>query len=85
MLDVCAAAAAAATVSLTSPPPVMTDRRAAAADSMALSRRRHFRDVYIFEYNFLEFFKAVDNFNIYCKHPQIMKMSRNETTCLYIN
>jgi len=34
---------------------------------------------------FLEFFNAVDNFNIQCKHRQIMKMSSNEPTCFYIN
>jgi len=30
------------------------------------------------------FFKAVDNFIIYCKHRQMMKMSCNEPTCFYI-
>jgi len=58
--DVCAAAAAADSM-LTPPPPVMTDRRAAAADNMAASRWRHFRDVYIFVYSFLEFLTTVDN------------------------
>ena len=39
--------------------------RAAAAVSMAASRRRRFRDVLR---RFMEFFKAVYNFNIQCKH-----------------
>ena len=34
---------------------------------------------------FLEFFNAVDNFNIHCKHRQIMKTSSNEPTCFNIN
>jgi len=31
------------------------------------------------------FFNAVDNFNLQCKHQQIIKMSSNEPTCFYIN
>ena len=76
-------AAAAADVLLTPQLLVMTDRRAA-ADSMAASCRRHFRDMYIFMYNFVHF-KAVHSVSVQCKHRQIMKMSSNEPTCFYIN
>jgi len=46
----------------------MTDRYAAAADNMAASCRRHFRDTYIFLYNFTAFLKqsivSISNVNI---------------------
>jgi len=71
--------AAASDVLLTPRPPVMTDRRTAAADCVTASHRRHFHDV------LYSFFDAVDNFNLQCKHQQIIKMSSNEPTCFYIN
>ena len=75
------------------PPPVMTDggpppptvwRHLCGRYGFGVTawHRQHFRDVL---YSFLDFFNTVDNFNVQCKHQQIIKMSSNEQTCFYIN